>query len=149
MIKKSVKRLDGQKVQAGYFSSQGKHSDGQYSYVGLVQALELGYFPAQGITRAPMPFMHHIGAITKSGLKRDAEVKRAFKTWSSTIHRKNNPSKLLNAMGMRAVRSSRQVFNNPAYFPQAPKNKTPLVDSGELRENFSYMTSWDRSVRRK
>ena len=147
-IRASVKKLDGQTVKAGYFASQGKHLGGSYSYAALAQALELGYFPVQGFTRVPMPFMNHIGNLTYKGLSRDAGFKKALKAWIKKLDKKGNPKALLDSMGMAAKKNAYHVFNNPAYFPQAPNNRTPNFETGALRSAFSYKTSWDNQVRR-
>ena len=147
LIDKSVKTLSKQKVHAGYFAAQGRHLGGEYSYAGLAQALSIGVFPAQGIHRVPMPFLNNIGKITIAGMGRDPKVKAAFQAWGRKISRKGNPKVLLDAMGERAKRSSQQVFSNPAYFPQAPHNDSPLFDTGDFARHFTYKTTWTNSVR--
>ena len=98
-ISQAVKKLDKQTVKAGYFASQGKHIDGEYSYVALAQALELGYFPLQEIVRIPMPFMKHIGYLAMRGMRNDPAVKREFNKWIKKADKKGNPQALLNAIG--------------------------------------------------
>ena len=154
-MKANLKRLDGQSTEFGYFASQGKHTgaDGiaDYTYAGLAQALELGYFPKEGRHRKPMPFMEHVAQRTIYGInRRNSKVNRAYRAWGRNITSRagmGSPARLLNAVGEFAQEQSEVIFGNPAYFPQAPKNKTPLVTTGELKKNFAYKTSWDNKVR--
>lgn len=151
-MRESLMKINGQKTSIGYFANQGMHvgRDGvaDYSYTALAQALEIGFFPAQGITRTPMPFMHHIGQRTIMGITRSTKVRRAFRAWGRKLDKRGNPLVLLNAVGEYAKMQAATVFNNPLYFPQAPKNNTPLVETGELFSKFTYRTSFDNRVRR-
>jgi len=147
-IQQAIRKIDGQSVEIGYFANQGKHIGGDYSYPALAQALETGYFPAQGITRTPMPFMEHIGQRTIYSLGQSTKVKRAFRAWGRKLDKKGNPLNWMNAVGEHAKLQSTMVFNNPAYFPQVPNNKSPLFESGDLARRFTYRTSFDNRVRR-
>ena len=147
-IMKSIQKLDGQRTEIGYFQSQGRHRSGEYSYAGLAQALEIGYFPVQGIKRRPMPFMGSILKRTVSGIKSSGEVKAAFRMWSKNLVKRASPKTLLESVGKRAVLESKHVFNNPFYFPQAPSNSSPNYETGDLAEHFTYKTSFDGRVRR-
>ncbi len=149
----STKKLDGQKTEIGYFASQGKHkgSDGigSYSYAGLAQALELGYFPLSNQPfRKPLPFMNQIRKNTVKNLKRSMHFKIAMKSWYTKLDKKGNPKVLLDAVGWWAKKQASGVFNNPAYFPQAPNNQTPIYETGELLNHFTYRTTFDNQVRR-
>lgn len=146
-IKESVKKLDNQTVDVGYFQNQGRHKGSGYSYTILAQALELGVFP-NGTVRRPLPFMNKIGDKSMLSIGRSIKVKRAFRAWGRKLDKKGNPQNLLNAVGEYVIMQSKQVFNNPAYFPEAPNNPTPLYESGELAKHFTYRTSWDNRVRR-
>ncbi len=153
MIQDAVMKLHGQGTEIGYFGSQGKHkgADGiaDYSYAALANALETGFFPnAERKYRRPMPFMEHIMQRTAYGMARSRKVNTAFRLWGRKLDKRGNPLVLLDAVGEYAVQQSKQVFNNPAYFPQNPKNKTPLVTTGELRSKFTYRTTFDNKVRR-
>ena len=152
MIKKSLEKADKQKVEIGYFANQGKHTgaDGisDYSYAGLAQALELGFFPVQGEFRQPMPFMKNILNLTVKKLPRSQIFLRARRKWVKKLHKNGNPQILLDAIGRIAIMQSRVVFGNPAYFPQAPDNKTPNFHTGELMSHFTYRTTFDNRVRK-
>lgn len=151
-IRESVKKIVGEKVEIGFFAQQGRHTgrDGvrDYTYAGLAQALELGFFPIQGEFRTPMPFMKNIMERTVYGMKRSTKVRRAFRTWGRRLDKKASPLVWMDAVGEYAKQESKKVFNNPAYFPQTPNNRTPLVETGELRSKFTYRTSYDKRVRR-
>ena len=151
-IKESLRKIDGQKTEIGYFKQQGMHKgrDGvaDYSYTALAQALEIGFFPVQGLIRTPMPFMDHIAQRTVMGMGRSTKVRRAFRTWGRKLDKRGNPLILLDAVGQYAKIQSRVVFNNPLYFPQASGNSTPLFETGELMSKFTYRTSFDKRVRR-
>jgi len=146
MIQDAIRKLDGEKVEVGYFQNQGKHVSG-YSYTVLAQSLELGVFP-NGLVRKPMPFMNNIGDKAILSIGRSIKVKRAFRAWGRKLDKRGNPLILLNAIGEYVVMQSKDVFNNPAYFPQAPNNKTPLYETGDLSKHFTYRTSFDNRVRR-
>lgn len=137
-VAQSIKRLDGQSTQIGYFAQQGLHSGGEYSYVALAQAVEIGYFPKQKLNRVPMPFMNIIGDKVARGVPVDAKVRGAFRKWGKRLDRGVSPNKLLNAVGEVGLTESKGIFNNPAYFPQAPHNKTPLFESGDFAAHFAY-----------
>jgi hypothetical protein len=146
MIRASIKKLDNQKVEVGYFSSQGKHYSG-YSYPALAQALSLGVFP-NGLVRTPMPFLERIGDRAFLSMGRSIKVKRAFRTWGRKLDKKGNPLVLLNAIGEYFILQSKDVFGNPSYFPESPNNKTPVFETGQLKRKLTYRTSFDNRVRR-
>lgn len=147
-IRRSVKKISGQSTEVGYFQSQGKHSGGMYSYTALAQALELGYFPVQQMNRIPMPFMTHIVQRTIYGLSSSMSVKRAYRAWGRSLGNNGTPVKLLDAVGELAIQQSRFVFNNRAYFPDSPNNKTPLYETGDLMKHFTYKDTYNGVVRR-
>lgn len=95
-----------------------------------------------------MPFMNHIAERTVMGMSRSTKVRRAYRTWGRKLDKRGNPLVLLNAVGEYAKMQASSVFNNPLYFPQAPNNATPLVETGELFARFTYRTSFDNRVRR-
>ncbi|MCP4394930.1 MAG: hypothetical protein GY804_11790 [Alphaproteobacteria bacterium] len=149
----AIEKLDGQKTEIGYFASQGKHKGsvgiGGYSYAGLAQALELGYFPLSNQPfRKPLPFMNRIVENTFYSLRTSMKYKKAMRSWFKKLDKKGNPQELLDAVGWFAKKQAGFVFNNPAYFPQAPNNKTPIYETGELLNHFTYRTSHDNNVRR-
>lgn len=90
-IEQSIKKIHDQEVEVGYFAQQGKHKSGDYSYAALAEAIEIGYFPATGMTRTPMPFMEHIVQRSIYGMSSSLTVKRAFKKWGRKLHKKGNP----------------------------------------------------------
>jgi hypothetical protein len=151
-IKTAIKKIDGQGVEIGYFASQGIHKGGwgtrEYSYAALAQALSLGWFPATSESRKPMPFMKHIMERTVIGMVRSTKVRRAFRNWGRNLEKKASPSTWLDAVGEYAILQSKQVFNNPSYFPQAPSNKTPNWETGDLAKHFTYRTTFNNRVRR-
>ncbi len=157
---KSMERLSGEYTEVGYFKSQGMHTgaDGvaDYSYTALAQALEIGFFPMlknrasiSEMVRTPMPFMNHIVNRTIQDRKRSVIFLRPWKNWRLNMDKNGSPDELLNAMGRLAVNRSKDVFDNKAYFPQAPQNATPLVETGELRKKYSYITSVNKIVRNR
>jgi len=152
-IKASVKKIDEQKVEAGYCASQGVHKGGwgmrEYNYPALAQALELGIFEASGQQREPMPFMKIIGRNIIKRMKTDSGVKQGFKRWSSKLDKNARPKLWLDAVGELAIKESENVFNNKAYFPQAPRNATPLWETGDFAKHFAYRTSIGKTVRTK
>lgn len=53
--------------------------------------------------------------------------------------------KLLDHIGLWAVHKSYEIFGNPAYL-EVRSNPTPLVDTGELRDNFAWKVSFRGTV---
>lgn len=148
----SLRKIDGKKTQIGYFKNQGMHVGKDmipdYSYVALAQAIEIGYFPVQGKVTVPMPFMRSIFERTIMGMGRSTKVRRAFQKWGKRLDKKASPQILLDAVGEYAKMQSLSVFNNKAYFPQAPNNMSPVFETGELMSKFTYRTTHDNRVRR-
>lgn len=148
-IKNLVKGIHKQSVEIGYFQSQGRHISAEYSYAALAQAIELGFFPVSSQRRAPMPFMRTILNITGVYIKRDARVKKAYGRWASPKNKNQSPKEVLNAVGEVGIESSRKVFGNPVFFPQAhDRNRFPLVTTGDLRNHFTYRNSINKLVRK-
>ena len=151
-IKIAVKKIDKQKVEAGYFAGQGTHKGGyglrEYNYPALAQALELGIFSASGQQRKPMKFMKIIGDLTVKRMITNQKVKRGFLDWGSKLDKKAKPTRWMDAVGEFAIKQSQGVFNNTAYFPQASRNSTPLWETGDFAKHFTYRTSVDKNVRR-
>ena len=154
-IMASIRKLDEHSTDIGHFASQGKHtgSDGisDYSYVALGQALATGYFPVQGVSRGPMPYLKQINENSMLSMtKQNSQVTRQFQRWAKRMHKPNNsPQQLLSAVGQHVVAESRKVFGNPMYFPLARAgNDRPLITTGEFASKFTYRTSLDKKVRR-
>lgn len=148
-IKGSFHRLDGRSTSVGYFAAQGKHkgADGisDYTYAGLANALEIGYFPLMRGTaspkeehRTPMPFMNSIVNRARMDAKKSPIFTRPFKQWVRGLEKGIGPEIILNAMGKMARKASKEVFDNPVYFPQAPNNTSPNFETGELMKAFTF-----------
>lgn len=158
-IKKSLKAANKQKVEVGYFSSQGKHTgaDGisDYSYAALAQALEIGWFPMMKDVlfgdqyRTPMPFMNNIVNRGLQDRMKSGAFTRPAKKWRQSLDEGVSPDLLLNALGRTIVLAAPKVMGNPAYFPQASSNETPNVETSELLNAFSFRTSTNKAVRKK
>lgn len=148
-IKGSFHRLEGRSTSVGYFAAQGKHkgADGisDYTYAGLANALEIGYFPLMRDVdtiadsfRTPMPFMNHIVNRARMDSKTSPIFNRPFKQWVRGLGKGIGPEILLNAVGKMARHASKEVFDNRVYFPQAPQNATPIFETGELMKAFTF-----------
>ncbi len=154
-----MRKLDGKYTKVGYFRSQGMHTgaDGiaDYSYAALAQALEIGYFPMlkdvkEGYKfKTPMPFMNSIVNLSLQSKKRSPVFNRPWKKWLLNLDKNESPDILLDAIGRLAVNKSKEVFNNKAFFPQAPTNLTPLFETGELMKHYAFRTSSNSQVRKK
>lgn len=148
-IKQSLRKLDGEAVELGYFASQGRHPEGPYSYAALAQALEMGYFPVEGRMYVPMPFMKFIVRNTLRAMKNSPAVKKAYRIWGKRLVKGTGPEVWLKAIGELAIEESGDVFNNRQYFPQAPNNKTPIYETGALASQFTYRITTNMQVRRR
>ncbi len=78
-------------------------------------------------------------------------MNKAHRQWKGKATNKGgtSPNILLDAVGMKAIVESKKVFNNKMYFPQVPENETPVWETGDLAQHFTYKQTNNNRVRRR
>ena len=129
----NIRKLDGEKVEIGYFEEQGLHSSG-LSYSTLMAIHEFG---TDEIPKRPV---FQITAFGKPPQK-DARVKSAIRNWSKGLLNKDNSKQLLDTIGKTYQEALVGLFGSTSELtPNADLTISlkgrdePLVDTGELRE---------------
>lgn len=142
MIEK-IKALKAASVQSGYFIEQGIHSTIGIPYTTLMQNHEFGFGVPQRHLRQSA-----FDVVSNSKINRK-EIKNFLFTGE-------NLDTYLNKSGARIANTAKSLFG--VVSPQVPSNApmtialkggndTPLVDTGELRDAWSFRTSSNLSIR--
>lgn len=136
MLKKKLERLQGEKVYAGYFAEQGEHSTAEMTYPELMMLHEFGMDvpprPAMRLTAHDLR-----NKMTTTGIGNDAMSKYI----SGEIYLRG----LLDAYGREAYEVAQNVFGSNRL--PITYNPTPLVDTGELADAFSWKTTLNGRVK--
>lgn len=128
-----LKKLNSQKIDLGYFEEQGLHSSGD-SYVDIMKVHELGEYglPAR-------PVLGNISILIDSDFERSTGALGTF--INSLVHTPSSSiSDELDKLGSVYAHYSERIFGNPAYLT-VTFNPEPLIDTGELAENFAWRTT--------
>lgn len=128
-----LKKLNNQKVDLGYFEEQGLHSSGD-SYVEIMKIHELGEYgmPAR-------PVLGNVSILINSDFERSTGALGTF--INSLVHTPSSSiSDELDKLGSVYAHYSERIFGNPSYLT-VTFNPEPLVDTGELAENFAWRTT--------
>lgn len=128
-----LKKLNNQKVDLGYFEEQGLHSSGD-SYVEIMKVHELGEYgmPAR-------PVLGNVSILIDRDFERSTGALWTF--INSLVHTPSSSiSDELDKLGSVYAHYSERIFGNPAYLT-VTFNPEPLVDTGELAENFAWRTT--------
>lgn len=128
-----LQKLNRQKVQIGYFQSQGIHTPSELHYTELMRIHEYG---TDTIKARPV--------FAGAWYTLAEEVRgKAFKvTMTNYLNRyvkeaeNFNNDKLLDYVGQWGVRYVQSVFGDPVL--GVTWNPTPLIDTGELSENVAW-----------
>ena len=131
---KKLKTLHKQKVEFGYFEEQGYHSEAEMPYTMLMRIHEYG----EG-TLASRPVLQNLSNQMSA---RGGSFRTTLKNELCQFITKDNYTAitLLNELGAWGVHKAHRIFGNPAYL-LVTYNPTPLVDTGELAENFAWKVS--------
>lgn len=128
-----LKKLNNQKVDLGYFEEQGLHSSGD-SYVEIMKVHELGEWgmPAR-------PVLGNVSILINSDFERSTGALASF--INSLVHTPSSSiSDELDKLVSVYAHYSERIFGNPAYLT-VTFNPEPLIDTGELAENFAWRTT--------
>jgi len=150
-IRSNIRKIDGERVEIGYFEEQGLHNSG-LSYSTLMALQEFG---TDEIPHRP------VFQITAFGNppQKNARVKSAIRNWSKALlnkdNNKDNSKQLLDTIGKTYQEALLSLFGDTSMLtPNAPLTISlkgrdePLVDSGELKDNLSYRNSIDKEIKK-
>lgn len=153
-LKKHFQQLDGLEVDAGYFAESGYHSDAGIPYATLMYRHEFGLFDdAEGALKntPPRPLMTLTAeASIKPSIMRGNLGRLAKDTCGQIGKLSSNANKL----GKEMQKLGQSMFGDSMLADNAPLTQKlkgrndPLVDTGELRQNFGYKTSLDDTVKK-
>lgn len=132
-LENKIKRLVKENVESGYFKEQPDHPTADMSYAQLMAIHEYGYggLPERPVREITMSSMKgEVGKIIKRNLFRLSE------------------EKLLDLIGKNTTELAKSIFGespplepNSDYTIDMKGFDAPLIDSGVLRENWSYRVS--------
>ena len=135
-LERKIKNLSRSNVEAGFFDSQGKHPTAGMSFVDLIKIHEFGMF---GVTqRMPM-------AKISDKAWNDFTV-RSGMVISRYLQGRVSMDRFLDDIGKETNEVAYSVFGHspPLILTQS---KTPLVDTGELSDGFSWRISGKQQLR--
>lgn len=140
---KKLKALNKQKVEFGYFEEQGLHQSG-LKFTELMAIHEDG----AGVAVRPVLGKFHPYSYTLTGQMESSSFTKMTNSWLKeyiqNISMTND--RLADKFSMWAVHAAGEIFGNapPLVFTY---NETPLVDTGELSDNFAWRISWQGVIR--
>jgi hypothetical protein len=138
---KKLQSLHRQKVSVGYFKEQPWHSEADMSYAELMQLHEYAD------SDSPWPRREVLNPLARGMSARKGTFKINLSKYLVRFIREDSfdRDKLFDYIGQWAVHESYKIFGNPAYLI-VKSNPTPLVDTGELRDNFAWKVSFRGTV---
>jgi hypothetical protein len=151
-IKNNIFQLNKKYVQVGHFGSQGMHSKAPYDYPALMLKLHVGGSLFSNTPMPPRPLLNILWA--KNARLQDPLFKKAIIDWAKRPQTVNSNKKLLDDLGKVLTRKGRALFgktpplavNAPMTIKKKGRN-SPLVETGELRDKFSYRNTIDKVIR--
>lgn len=132
--------LHEQKASIGYFDDSGTHTLANMKYASLAYIHE---FPVNG----KHEYRPVIGQIKP--FRGDGKQKNILKTILNSyikLDSRITTEDVLEHIGRVWHQKGKQVFGNTALLI-VTNNPTPLIDTGELKDNFGYRTSFDYTLR--
>jgi len=135
-LKSQLESLNEAKVYIGYFADQGIHEESNMLYTELMAIHEYG-IDKNGVSIPARPVLE----LTRSGGVFTSEDKKAILEAFTGVFAKGIPiSKPLTKIGEYYQQKGKQIFGSTALLPTV-KGNPPLIDTGDLADNFSYRTS--------
>jgi hypothetical protein len=135
-LKRRLNKVDDSLIYAGYFDSQGEHPTAGMSFVELIRIHELGL----GFTEQ-RPMRHIVNKVKNGEI--DAGIYRALTEYFTG---KGYAANLMNRIGAEVNDLAYQVFGHSPPL-QVTANPTPLVDTGELSDAFSWMSTLNGKIK--
>lgn len=134
-LRKKLTKLNDQKVFIGYFNDQGEHKDSGLRYVDLMAIHEFGA-PDENIPSRPVMNLTQEGGLFTEQDR--TAIREAFKG----VFIKNIPvSNALDKIGMYYKNKGKNIFGS-SLLQDTVEGNPPLIDTSELKDNFSYRTSF-------
>lgn len=135
-LRNKLNKIDAEYVEAGFFDSQGDHPTANMTFVDMIKIHEFGL---DGVT-ARMP-MAKIGDAAWGSF-----TMMSGKEISKYLNGNMSLDKLLGKIGRNVNDISYEVFG---YSPPLviTSNETPLIDSGELSDAFSWKASTNSIIK--
>lgn len=141
---KKLKALNRQKVEFGYFQEQGIHTPSNLYFTELMRIHEDG----QGVSVRPVLGNPHAWPHTVKGQMETSTFTALTANWLKDYVRNIDMTndRLADKFSMWAVHTAGDIFG------QSPPlrytyNETPLIDTGELSDNFAWRVSWQGVIR--
>lgn len=141
---KKLKALNKQKVEFGYFQEQGIHTPSNLYFTELMRIHEDGL----GVSVRPVLGIHTPYGYTIKGQMESSSFTKMTSNWLKDYVRNIDMTndRLADKFSMWAVHSAGDIFG------QSPPlrytyNETPLIDTGELSDNFAWRVSWQGVIR--
>lgn len=135
-VRKKILNLQKQKVSGGYFIRQGLHED---SGMPLIQLAKIHHYGLQSY--AQQQFMDKIGDVFEVDVIRGDLLKEFF------VNKGFKTTTLLNDYGSKMREASQEVIGNPVYL-KVIRNPTPLQQTSEMKDRFSFNTSLNPTLRK-
>jgi len=138
-----IKKLKLANVQSGYFIEQGIHTTIDMPYTTLMQTHEFGFGVPQRHLR-----LSTLDIVSNSKVNRKELKSFLYSGESLEDYLNKTGSRITNtAKSLFGVVSSRVPSNAPMTIALKQGRDEPLVDSGELRDKWSFRTSSNLSIR--
>lgn len=143
-LKKRLKELSSQNVQSGYFRQQGDHPEAEMPFAGLMYLHEYGFnnIPPRPIREITM-------------FKIPSELNSVFAELKKYIRGQNEVDDVLDMAGWKITGIAVSLFGKAS--PKIPANSpytesvkgfnAPLVDSGLLKNAWSWKNSVDNFLK--
>lgn len=136
----SLNQLSNKTLKVGHFAEDGLHSDSKLTYPDLLNIWHLGAAKGnEGIIKSPL-FQFVASKLDKGLLSTNPVIRNALNTWAKNVLNNTADEALYNKLGEVLVEEYSKVFGNPKtpHMPSVGSNTTPMLDTGELKENTKY-----------
>lgn len=152
-LKKRLEDLNKSKLSVGYFPSNGVHAPSEMTYSNLFAILSFG---SRARNIPPRPILD-LTFNLYNPIRTNPELKAYLKKYFSSINKKTPPismSLVIDEIGGDYVQKVRRGFgdtaklvsNKPAVIASKNGRNTPLIDTGALRDNLSYVNSFNGTL---
>lgn len=144
-VLKHLRSLSDLSIDAGYFAEQGEHSEAEMPYAQLMALHEIG-----GDNLPSRPVLQTTASIIEASAKNKGFAEYVVASVGQVGRLKPNS----NNLGKRMQLVGQSIFGDLGFLeknhPRTVADKgfdAPLIDTGELMENFAYRTSIDENVK--
>lgn len=136
---KKLRQLNKQNVKFGYFQEQGIHTASGLHFTELMRIHEYGL---GGVWVRPVLGVSHAWPFTLKGEMESASFTKLMGTYLNDYVQKDMTNdQLADRFAMWSIRTVEGIFGNSPPLKYT-YNETPLIDTGELADNFAWKVSW-------